>query len=611
VAAHISEFAAAYVPRFFFPLTPGRSPPPRRAVVIDFEFRADPGENPLVWCLVTHDPETGETRRYWRDELLGMRQAPFDCGPDVAVIAYFASAEWNCFLALRWPLPAQPICLFAEFRCRTNRFLPRGVSEPRGLYAALERFGLEAGDVVRKDAMREVAKTATLTSWTDQTSRLLVEYCEDDVLRTAALYRRMLPEMCWPTARLHGLYTTVCAVQETNGIPVDVKTWRRLSTHWEALKARYIVETEAAYGYGFHVGGHFSRERFLGWLAVKGMAWPHTPNGIPRLDDRTFREMEEEHYPEIGPLRRLRSHISDLKMTGLAIGADGRNRTLTSPLRSATGRSQPSASKCILGPARWIRSLIKPPKGYAIVVFDWKAQEYAITAAESQDQRLIEAYLSGEPYLGFAKSAGFCPLDATPKTHPDLRERCKRLCLGTIYGMTERGAAHYLQIPVIDARELLRRHAEVYRVTWDWRREVIAAALSDEIMATRYGWLWRVVPYLTPSHVESPSTRTIANWKCQAGGAAMLHLATIMVVRAGVQLIATQHDSLWILTPLERLHDDIAIVESCMKRAGQAVTGIELGIDRKIIRSDRGPRRYTDDRGAATWTRTMAMLNGN
>ena len=40
-----------------------------------------------------------------------------------------------------------------------------------------------------------------------------------------------------------------------------------------------------------------------------------------------------------------------------------------------------------------------------------------------------------------------------------------------------------------------------------------------------------------------------------AGGAAMLHLATIMVVRAGVQLIATQHDSLWILTLLEQLRE--------------------------------------------------------
>jgi hypothetical protein len=88
----------------------------------------------------------------------------------------------------------------------------------------------------------------------------------------------------------------------------------------------------------------------------------------------------------------------------------------------------------------------------------------------------------------------------------------------------------------------------------------------------------------------------------------MLYLATIMVVRAGVQLIATQHDSIMILSPLERLRDDIAIVEACMRRAGYAVTGLELGIDRKVIRSDRSPRRYTDDRGAATWARTMAML---
>jgi hypothetical protein len=534
-----------------------------------------------------------------------MHQAPFDCGTDTPVIAYFASAEWNCFLALGWPLPAQPICLFAEFRRRTNRFLPRGVTEPRGLYAALERFGLEVGDVVRKDAMRETAKTATLTSWTDHTIRLLIEYCTDDVLRTAALYRRMLPGICWPTARLLGLYTIACAIQETNGIPIDVKTWRRLSQHWDQLKARHIRETEAAYGYVFHVDGHFSRERFVGWLAAKRMAWPHTPNGYPKLDDHTFREMTEEHYPELDPLRRLRSQISDLKMTSLTIGVDDRNRTLTSPLRAQTGRSQPSASKHILAPARWIRHLIKPPKGYAVIIFDWKAQEYAITAAESRDERLIEAYLSGEPYLGFAKAAGFCPPEATPKTHPELRERCKRLCLGTVYGLTERGAAHHLQIPVVDARELLRKHAEIYRVTWNWRRDTIASALSDELMATRYGWLWRPIAYMTSSSTEWPSHRSITNWTCQAGGAAMLHLAAIMVVRAGVQLIATQHDSLMILSPLARVQEDIAIVEHCMKRAGYAVTGLDLGIDRKVIR---WPRRYTDARGAATWERTMSML---
>lgn len=600
--------AATYAPPSFFGLTPAQAPPPRHNVVIDFEFRADPGGNPTVWCLVAHDLESEVTRRYWRDDLITMDQAPFDCGPDTAVVAYFASAEWNCFLALDWKLPAQPVCLFAEFRRRSNRFLPRGVTEPRGLYAALERFGLEVGDTVRKNAMREVAMTATLTSWTDHTTRQLLTYCEDDVIRTAALYRRMLPGMCWPTARLHGLYTTVCAVQETNGIPVDVKTWRRLSMHWEPLKARYIAETEAEYGYQFHVDGHFSRERFLGWLAGKHMAWPHTPNDVPKLDDHTFREMEQEYYPEIGPLRRLRSQISDLKVTSLTIGSDGRNRTLTSPLRSQTGRSQPSASKHILAPARWIRHLIKPPQGHAICVFDWRAQEYAYSAAASQDERLIEAYNSGEPYLNFAKSIGHCSADATPKTHPELRSRFKILCLGTLYGMTERGAAHQLRIPRVDARELLRQHAETYRVFWNWRRNTIDAALSDEIMSTAYGWLWRPVGYVTPTHTEWPSSRTIANWPCQAGGSAMLHLAAIMVVRAGVQLIATQHDSLMTLSSLARLREDIAIVEDAMKRAGHAVTGLTLEVERDVVK---WPRRYRDNRGAATWARTMAMLPGN
>ena len=65
------------------------------------------------------------------------------------------------------------------------------------------------------------------------------------------------------------------------------------------------------------------------------------------------------------------------------------------------------------------------------------------------------------------------------------------------------------------------------------------------------------------------------------------------------------------LVAIADVRDDIAVTEACMKHAGYAVTGLELGIDRKIIHSDRGPRRYTDDRCAATGARTMAMLRGN
>lgn len=88
------------------------------------------------------------------------------------------------------------------------------------------------------------------------------------------------------------------------------------------------------------------------------------------------------------------------------MGADGRNRTLLSPFRSTTGRNQPSISKFIFGSARFIRGLIKPPDGFGLAYVDWKSQEIGIAAALSGDGKMIDSYMSGDPYLAFAVQAG-------------------------------------------------------------------------------------------------------------------------------------------------------------------------------------------------------------
>jgi hypothetical protein len=110
-------------------ITPATAPPPAAAVIVDFEFRADPGERPIVWCMAVREEPSGREAKFWRDDLLRMDRAPFDTGPDVAVVAYFASAEWGCFKQLGWPAPAQPIDLFAEFRVAYNRYLPNTTVE--------------------------------------------------------------------------------------------------------------------------------------------------------------------------------------------------------------------------------------------------------------------------------------------------------------------------------------------------------------------------------------------------------------------------------------------------------------------------------------------------
>ena len=95
-----------------------------------------------------------------------------------------------------------------------------------------------------------------------------------------------------------------------------------------------------------------------------------------------------------------------MRLIGLEIGADGRNRTGLMPFQAITGRNLPSASKFIFGPARWLRGFIKPPEGFGLAYLDFKAEEVAIAAALSGDARLAEHYASGDVYWRFAVATG-------------------------------------------------------------------------------------------------------------------------------------------------------------------------------------------------------------
>src|SRR5690606_32393663 len=118
-----------------------------------------------------------------------------------------------------------------------------------------------------------------------------------------------------------------------------------------------------------------------------------------------FKE-QVKSYPILKPLQELRYSISQLKLNALQVGDDGRNRALLSPFRTITGRNAPSSAKFIFGNAVWLRHLIKPPEGKALAYIDYEQQEIAIAAALSGDENLKEAYVSGDPYIGFAIQAG-------------------------------------------------------------------------------------------------------------------------------------------------------------------------------------------------------------
>jgi hypothetical protein len=69
----------------------------REVWAVDFEFNGALGECPRPICMVGRELLGGREIRLWRDELLALRRAPFDTGPDSVLVAYYASAEISCF----------------------------------------------------------------------------------------------------------------------------------------------------------------------------------------------------------------------------------------------------------------------------------------------------------------------------------------------------------------------------------------------------------------------------------------------------------------------------------------------------------------------------------
>jgi hypothetical protein len=307
-----------------------------------------------------------------------------------------------------------------------------------------------------------------------------------------------------------------------------------------------------------------------------------------------------KRYPSVQPLHELRKTLGELKLNKLAVGRDGRNRTILSPFAAKTGRNQPSTTKFVFGPAKWVRGLIKPAEGMALAYCDWSSQEIAIAAALSGDELLWDAYHTGDPYLAFAIAAGLAPSDATKQTHKAIRNRCKAVVLGTNYGMSAYGVAQAAKIHELEAKALLQKHRETYRKFWAWAENNKDRGLLGLKLETCFGWPIRV----TSGDVKA---NTFLNWPMQAHGAEMMRIACLLAVERGIKLCAPIHDALLIEARSDQIDSEVVRLKECMAEASEAVLG-----DGKVCRVDadivRYPDRYMDEHGQEMWDQIMGLL---
>jgi DNA polymerase I len=575
--------------------------------VVDFEFYPGSGKRnggrngdkstPL--CLVAFEMRSGRTVRLWQDEFGPF--PPYRLDNNALIVGFMITAEFGCHAALGWGQPARSLDPYVEFRHLTNDGRIKSGEREKGFYGlagALRYFGEDGIDTAHKDEMRD--RIIEGPPFNADEREAILRYCEQDVQALARLVQHIVPTITsLPHAMARCNFMWATAQQERRGIPID-PLLQRIRARWDGMQSNMVGNINHFGIYEIADDGkpHWSKARFADFVRQNKMHWPTYADGTLDERDQTFRDMEGR-YPQIGPLRELRYSLSKLRLNDLQVGNDGRNRTILGAYGSKTGRNQPSSSRYIFGPAKWLRFLITPPPGRVLIHRDYAQQEPQIAAVWSGDEALLAACQTGDVYLGIAKTLGFAPADATPETHSAVRTLFKTVVLGIQYGMGARSLAVRTGISLFEAGEILARLRAQFR-----KFESYADSVGDHAglalqISTPFGWCMRCPP--------GTNARTIRNFPIQSTGAEILHVACVLAERRGIEIVAPVHDALMAEADADREEEVSAALDQAMRDAAAIVLrGYELRTDFQIVRAG---GRFYDKRGEEMWNTVIGLLD--
>lgn len=559
--------------------------------VIDFEYRTSPVGRPDPICLSFRELRSGRRGTIWREDLHRMDSAPFDIGENAVVIAYAAQAEISSMLSLGWRLPHHVVDLYAEHRVETNGLqLPFG----NGLIGALAHRGIPHLTSDAKSVMRELILERS--DWSLSEMQAIVQYCESDVLGLTKLFGTMAGRLDWARATYRGNFSAAIAQMEANGIPVDRIAHEKIKSSINDLR-RSLID-EAAESFDVFTGMSLNRPKFANWLESQGLdEWPTTPSGLLEMRASLIGDMAGSN-PAMRDLAELLKCLNTLKLFAIEVGTDARARCALWPYASKTGRNGPSTSKFLFGAAKPFRCLARPEEGHGLAYIDFSSAEIGIAAGASGDDRMRDAYDTGDPYMAFAKQAKLAPMDATAASHKAVRDKCKAVLLGLQYGMGSDSLARSAGLSSAEAVELISHHKRTYAGFWRWSQDSTDRAVLYSSIETDFGWRMHVGP-------DTKAT-SLMNFPMQATGAEILRLAGVVACAEGIEVCAPVHDAYLIHAPLDRLEDDVRAMREIMTEAGRAVAnGVSIRTEAKIVRF---PDRYVDDGAAPMWNRIVRKI---
>jgi DNA polymerase I-like protein with 3'-5' exonuclease and polymerase domains len=204
-----------------------------------------------------------------------------------------------------------------------------------------------------------------------------------------------------------------------------------------------------------------------------------------------------------------------------------------------------------------------------MIGIDYGSQEFLIAALVSRDMNMVNAYLSGDPYLAFAKLAGAVPENGTKATHAKERNLFKSTVLGVSYQMGANLLAQKLtddtgeKVTPDEAQKLINKYNRAFPQYAKYRKAVTRHYRKNRKLVLPCGWtMWG----------DNPNDKSVANFPIQGRGATLMRRAVALAQDRGLNVVMTLHDALYIEADIkDGVGKSIGTLADCMYEAFQSI----------------------------------------
>jgi uracil-DNA glycosylase family 4 len=304
---------------------------------------------------------------------------------------------------------------------------------------------------------------------------------------------------------------------------------------------------------------------------------PHktTEAGNYSVDKEVLSKLAEQHpLPKlIDEYKKLHkfytSFLCNLKK---ASAYDGRIHTSFNPVGTKTGRissSEPNLQNIPAHETKDIKKLFIPtyPDWY-IMQFDYSQMELRVLASLANEEKMIEDFRSGKDIHRATAQRVF----NTEEVTDEQRSFAKRINFGIVYGMSAKGLAELLNIPLEEAQGFINAYFETYPKIKQYINEYCYMVRTYGYVTTPFGRKRRLPEVMSGNRGEIASAeRKAINAPIQATASDITQIAIYNIQKIlkaqGLQarVVLTVHDSIVLEVPEEEVREVYYLVKDIME----------------------------------------------